>query len=70
MAATRTIGHFSGASVVVSLVVVPVITFPGTYSVVLVIWTADAAAVLVSGVLLKVVLLLGGSDVSACIFYS
>ena len=58
--ATRTIGVFSGTSVVLALVVVPVITVPGTCSVVFVIFTADVAGITVSGVLLKVVLLLGG----------
>ena len=63
MAVTRKTGGFSGASVVVALEVVNVITVPGTCSVVVVICTAAVEAVAVSGALLKVVLLSGDSDV-------
>ena len=70
MVVTRTIRGFSGANVAVALVVVPVITVPGTCSVVIVILTGDVAAVVVSGVVLKVVLLPGGDTVSVWTFCS
>ena len=64
MVAARTVGGFSGASVSVALVVEPVIDVPGTCSVVVVvIWTSSVAAVSVSEVLLRVVLLPGGGAV-------
>ena len=68
MVATRTIGSFSGASVAVAILVVLSITVPGTYSIVVVIWTVSAADVAVSRVILKVLFLLGGSTVSVWIF--
>ena len=68
MVVTRTIRGFSGASVSVGLSVVLFITIPGTYSIVVVSWTASLAAVAVSGMLLKMVLLIGGSALSVLIF--
>ena len=68
MFVASTIGGFSSSSVVVALVVVLVITIPGTFSAVDVIWTASVAAVAVSGVLSKVILLPGSDTVSARFF--
>ena len=64
MVVSSTVGGFNGASVEVALVVL-VITIPGTFFIVVVIWTAAVPSVVVSGVLLKVMLLRGGSTVSA-----
>ena len=69
MAVTRNVGGFSGAIIAVSLVVL-VVTIPRTYSVVVVIWTSAVVAVVVSGVLLKVMLIPGGGTVPVWIFYS
>ena len=68
MLSTKTIRVFSSDGVAVALVVFPIITFPVTYSVVAVVWTAAAAAVAVSRVLLKVGLLPGGCTVSVRVF--
>ena len=65
MVATRTIGGFSGSSVVVVLLVAPVITVPFTLYVVVVICTTCMAAVELSEVLLKVVFLPDIRTVSA-----
>ena len=59
MVVARNIGGVSSASVVVALVVAPVIPVTRTYVVVVLIWTVIVAAVEVSGVLLKVMLLPG-----------
>ena len=70
MVVARTFEGFSGASVSVALVVSPVITFPGTCSVIVVIWTASVASVTISKVLLKVVFLPGGGTMHVRTFYS
>ena len=49
------IGGFSGASVIVELVMAHSSTIPGTYSIIVVIWTTAVETVAVSEVLLKVV---------------
>ena len=68
MFVASTIGGFSSSSVVVALVVVLVITIPGTFSAVDVIWTASVAAVVVFVVMSKVKFLPGGGTVSAMFF--
>ena len=62
------IGGFSGASVIVELVMAHSSTIPGTCSIIIVIWTAAVETVAVSEVLLKVLLLQGGGNVSVRIF--
>ena len=52
MVVERTIGGFSGETIVVALVVAIIITIPGTYYFAVMIWTAHVASIPVSRVLL------------------